>query len=56
MSYYIKDMAKTEHHLKLEDLVRYFEESGFEVKETKRPSSTNGIICAKKTKNALKMI
>ena len=52
MSYYIKDMAKTGHHLKLEDLVRYFEESGFEVEETKRPSSTNGIIYAKKIKNA----
>ena len=52
MSHYIEDMAKTGHHLKLEDLVRYFEESGFEVEETKRPSSTNGIIYAKKTKNA----
>lgn len=52
MSYYIEDMAKTGHHLKLEDLVRYFEESGFEVKETKILSSTNGIIYAKKTKNA----
>jgi ubiquinone/menaquinone biosynthesis C-methylase UbiE len=51
MSYYIEAMAKTGHHLKLEDLVRYFEESGFEVEETKRPSSTNGIIYAKKTKN-----
>jgi ubiquinone/menaquinone biosynthesis C-methylase UbiE len=48
-SHYIKDMAKTEHLLKLEDLVRYFEESGFEVKETKRLSSLNGIIYAKKT-------
>jgi ubiquinone/menaquinone biosynthesis C-methylase UbiE len=48
-SYYIKDMAKTEHLLKLEDLVRYFEESGFEVKETKRLSSLSGIIYAKKT-------
>ena len=48
-SYYIKDMAKTEHLLKLEDLVGYFEESGFEVKETIRPSSTHGIIYAKKT-------
>jgi len=52
MSYYIKDMAKTGHHLKLEDLVKYFEESGFEVEETKRPSSTSGIIYAKKAKNA----
>jgi len=52
MSYYIEAMAKTGHHLKLEDLARYFEESGFEVKETKIPSSTNGIIYAKKTKNA----
>ncbi|KPJ72809.1 hypothetical protein AMJ52_05070 [candidate division TA06 bacterium DG_78] len=52
MSYYIKGMAKTGHHLKLEDLVRYFEDSGFEVKETKRASSTNGIIYARKTKNA----
>lgn len=51
-NYYIEDMAKTGHHLKLEDLVRYFEESGFEVEETKRPSSTNGIIYAKKIKNA----
>lgn len=50
MSYYIKDMAKTGHHLKLENLVRYFEESGFEVKEIRRLSSTNGIICAKKNK------
>jgi len=48
-SYYIRDMAKTEHLLKLEDLVGYFEESGFEVKETIRPSSTHGIIYAKKT-------
>jgi hypothetical protein len=32
--------------------VRYFEGSGFEVQETKRPSSTNGIIYAKKRKNA----
>ena len=50
MSYYIKDMAKTEHLLMLEDLVRYFEKSGFEVKEVKRPSSTNGIVYAKKIK------
>lgn len=49
-SYYIKDMAKTEHLLKLEDLVGYFEESGFEVEETKRLSSLSGIIYAKKTK------
>jgi len=48
-SHYIKDMAKTEHLLKLEDLVRYFEESGFEVKETKKLSSLSGIIYAKKT-------
>jgi ubiquinone/menaquinone biosynthesis C-methylase UbiE len=54
MSHYIKDMAKTEHHLKLEDLVRYFEESGFEVEETKRPSSTNGIIYARKPAKRLK--
>jgi len=47
--HYIKDMAKTEHLLKLEDLVGYFEESGFEVKETNRLSSTNGIIYAQKT-------
>jgi ubiquinone/menaquinone biosynthesis C-methylase UbiE len=47
-SYYIKDMAKTEHLLKLEDLVEYFEETGFEVEETKRLSSLSGIICAKK--------
>jgi len=52
MNYYIEDMAKTGNHLKLEDLVRYFEESGFEVKETKILSSTNGIIYAKKIKNA----
>lgn len=50
MSYYIRDMAKTGHHLKLEDLVRYFEESGFEVEEIRRPSSTDGIIYAKKRK------
>ena len=49
MSHYIKDMAKTEHLLKLEDLVRYFEELGFEVKETNSLSSTHGIIYAKKT-------
>lgn len=49
-SYYIKDMAKTGHLLKVEDLVGYFKESGFEVKETKRLSSTNGIVYAKKTK------
>jgi len=49
-SYYIEDMAKTEHLLKLEDLVGYFEESGFEVKETKRLSSMSGTIYAKKTK------
>jgi len=47
-------MAKTEHLLMLKDLVRYFEKSGFEVKGVKRPSSTNGIIYATKTKNALK--
>jgi ubiquinone/menaquinone biosynthesis C-methylase UbiE len=52
MSYYIEDMAKTGHHIKLEDLVRYFEESGFEVEETKRPSTTNGIIYAEKIKKA----
>jgi ubiquinone/menaquinone biosynthesis C-methylase UbiE len=54
VSYYIKAMANTGHHVKLEDMVRYFEESGFEVEETKRPSSTNGIIYAKKRKNARK--
>lgn len=47
--YYIKDMAKTEHLLKLKNLVRYFQESGFEVKETKKLSSLSGIIYAKKT-------
>jgi ubiquinone/menaquinone biosynthesis C-methylase UbiE len=52
MTYYIEDMAKTGHHIKLEDLVRYFEESGFEVVETKRPSTTNGVIYAKKIKKA----
>jgi len=46
--YYIKDMAKTEHLLTLEDLVGYFEESGFEVKETMRLTSLSGIIYAKK--------
>ncbi|MEA3454486.1 MAG: hypothetical protein U9R12_06100, partial [Candidatus Caldatribacteriota bacterium] len=50
MSYYIRDMAKTGHHLKLKDLVRYFEESGFEVEEIRRLSSTDGIIYAKKRK------
>jgi ubiquinone/menaquinone biosynthesis C-methylase UbiE len=48
-NHYVKDMAKTEHLLRLEDLVGYFEESGFEVKETKRLSSLSGIIYAKKT-------
>jgi len=48
-SYYIKDMARTEHLVTLEDLVRCFQESGFEVKETKRLSSLSGIIYAKKT-------
>jgi ubiquinone/menaquinone biosynthesis C-methylase UbiE len=52
LGYYMQDMARTEHLLKLEDLVRYFEESGFEVVETKRPSSMKGIIYAKKTRNA----
>jgi ubiquinone/menaquinone biosynthesis C-methylase UbiE len=47
--YYIKDMAKTEHLLTLEDLVGYFEESGFAVKETMRLSSLSGIIYAKRT-------
>jgi len=46
--YYIKDMAKTEHLLTLEDLVGYFEESGFEVKETMKLTSLSGIIYAKK--------
>jgi len=46
--YYIKDMAKTEHLLTLEDLVGYLEESGFEVKETMRLTSLSGIIYAKK--------
>jgi ubiquinone/menaquinone biosynthesis C-methylase UbiE len=46
--YYIKDMAKTEHLLTLEDLVAYLEESCFEVKETMRLTSLSGIIYAKK--------
>jgi ubiquinone/menaquinone biosynthesis C-methylase UbiE len=48
MEYYIKDMAKTEHLLTLEDLVGYIEESGFEVKKTMRLTSLSGIIYAKK--------
>jgi len=55
-SHYIKDMAETEHLLKLKDLVGYFEESGFEVKETKRLSSLSGIIYAKKTKKLEKRL
>lgn len=50
ISYYIQEMAKTGHRIKLDDLVKYFEKSGFEVEKTKRSSSTNGIIYAKKTK------
>jgi ubiquinone/menaquinone biosynthesis C-methylase UbiE len=48
MSYYIRDMAKTGHHLKLQDLMRYFKESDFEVEEIKRLSSTEAIIYGKK--------
>lgn len=54
--HYFKDMAKTQNLLKLEDLVGYFEELGFEVKETIRLSSTNGIICAKRTKKLEKRL
>lgn len=49
MSYYFEDMTKTGHYVKLENLVRHFKESGFEVEAIKRPSSTNGIIYAKKS-------
>jgi ubiquinone/menaquinone biosynthesis C-methylase UbiE len=48
IGYYMKGMAKSGHHLRLEDLVKYFEEAGFAVEATKRPSSTSGIIYAKK--------
>lgn len=53
MNYYIRDMTKTGHHLKLENLVRYFEESGFEVEEIRKLSSTNGIIYARKRRKKL---
>lgn len=52
-SHYIRDMARTGHHLKLGDLVRHFEESGFEIKEIRRLSSTNGILYAKKRRKML---
>jgi ubiquinone/menaquinone biosynthesis C-methylase UbiE len=48
LGHYMQDMARTGHLLNLEDLVRYFEQSGFEVIETKRPSSTQGIIYCEK--------